>query len=76
MKFIEINDNIVINKEYIVCIEKKDNSTYITTVKGSYETKYPYKTLIKMMEIERIDKDKLPAKNVQRWEFGNQHWAG
>ncbi len=74
MKFIEINSGISIRKDEIVAVIRNETvGCKVVTDNDSYESNFPYDTLIQILEIEQPQvNQRVDTSNM----FGAQHWRG
>lgn len=80
MKFIEIREGISVRKDEIVSVERQENGvSRITTENQSFESNFPYETILKILEMDGIEEKLVNRMNVVNDGtnlFSNQHWAG
>ena len=81
MKYLEINDGVSVKKDEIILIEKIDDfSCNLTTESGIYECRFPYMTLLQILESDVEDKkEDYSAEIVNQLQLLNknsQYFAG
>lgn len=78
MKFIEIKEGLSIRKDGILGVEVNPNGgTTIITSYGSYESNFPYSSILMLLESGNIEESVVNAsRGAQPWEFSGQHWRG
>lgn len=82
MKFLSVNPNLSVRKEEIVAVERNDSGLgRIVLNSFSYDTDWPYETLLTMIEIPDIEEKikeniQTPMSRSEAYHKPMQYFAG
>lgn len=81
MKFIAITNDISVKKDEIIAVERNEEGKARIVVEiGTYETNWPYESMLSMLEIPDIE-EKIASQPEQMslpsaYQRPMQYWAG